>query len=304
MRVRLEALGRATRLAATLALAACAARGTVPSATGLAPAARPGTKQVLLYADTSFYTFPGGKLVGQFDPPDPMMGLCTDTAGNVWVLAGRYNDHELVVLEYPHGGTEPIAWTQGHWFFPIGCAVERHSGNLAIALFGGGVYDAPGSIVVYPDPPHGAPVSYQPLKNGHYYYCDYDDSGNLFVDGQLGRRKFVFLELPKGAKKFVKISLNPSPLEPGPVEWAGFHIAVADARSENIYQYEFNGSTGTMVRETTLEGAGGVSSQYALLDGVLVYQAANGYGYWNFPAGGNPRRTFQSPLHRSFAISQ
>ena len=68
----------------------------------------------LLYVGSEEYgifvlTFPQGKLVTQFEPPDSALplGMCSDQSGDVFVLAE--NNPEGLIYEYAHGGTSPIA---------------------------------------------------------------------------------------------------------------------------------------------------------------------------------------------------
>ena len=67
-------------------------------------------------------------------------------------------------------------------------------------------------------------------------YCDYDNKGNLFVDG-LTDGKFAFAEIPAGSTTFRNITLSQPIGSPGGVQWDWTHIAVGDKVINVIYEF-------------------------------------------------------------------
>src|SRR3984957_15336884 len=118
----------------------------------------PGTKnQNLLYASTPrglyVFSYPIGRQGGGINAPDPAY-LCADKDGDVFLT--QYMDSN--VLEYAHGGAQPIA-TLPVPGFPWGCSVDPTTKNLAVmdeASEGAGnvaiFKDAQGTPTIYSDP--------------------------------------------------------------------------------------------------------------------------------------------------------
>ena len=69
-----------------------------------------------------------GKLTGLRDP----YGQCVDRSGNVWIAeAGGFT-----VVAYPYASKKPLKHLQTTGY-PIGCAVNRSNGDLAVSNFTG-----------------------------------------------------------------------------------------------------------------------------------------------------------------------
>ncbi len=79
--------------------------------------------------DLYVFSYPKGKLVQTIPYLAEPAGECVDASGNVFVANTGGND----ILEFAHGGTSAIATLQDPGFFPIGCAIDPGSGNLAVA---------------------------------------------------------------------------------------------------------------------------------------------------------------------------
>jgi len=118
------------------------------------------------------FTYPKGKQVGQLGV-DASGGLCSDKEGNVFVtdLPGEE------VVEYAHGGTEPIA-TLFPDVEPNGCSVDPVTGNLA-TVNRDGSYKSESSVSIF-EGASGNPTKYNDPELGGLT-CSYDDQGNLFV---------------------------------------------------------------------------------------------------------------------------
>ena len=100
-------------------------------------------------------TYPQGKVVGMLTTglANPV-GVCTDKLGNVWIA--NYDTGTMV--EYAHGGSEPISSVQDPGTSPLDCSVDPTTGNLAVVA-GPSMGSQTGSFLVY-DRAAGTPHTY------------------------------------------------------------------------------------------------------------------------------------------------
>ena len=227
-------------------------------------------------------TFPQGKLVTQFEPPDSALplGMCSDQSGDVFVLAE--NNPEGLIYEYAHGGTSPIATLDDYSFYPTACAVDPTTGNLAV------VNNGDLELSVYADA-QGLPTLYNDPSMYAMNYCAYDDSGDLFVDG-LGGDSGIVADLPYGGSSLTNITLDRSIGNPGSMQWMGGYLAVGSTK-QVVWHIEIAGSSGTVVGKTEHKR---LTSPWTI-DGkqlISVYgRQRNGshqVAYWTYPKGGAP----------------
>jgi hypothetical protein len=204
---------------------------------------RPGTKnQNLLYASTPrglyVLSYPKGRLVGEIDAPDPAY-LCADKDGDVFLT--QYMDSN--VLEYAHGGTEPVA-TLSVPGFPWGCSVDPATKNLAVM---DEASEGAGNVAIFDDS-QGTPTIYSDPDISFFAFGGYDDRGNLFVDGDGGAPELA--ELPKGSGVFVNFAL-PAGVDPySSLQWDGKYITLANGPTRGIYRLKVSGSSLTTVGVT------------------------------------------------------
>lgn len=130
----------------------------------------------------SVYTYPKGKPVGNITGISAPNGICTDVAGNVFVVGTNSQQ----IYEYAHGGSTPIATLDDSGNYPQGCAVDPSSGTLAVA----GGFPTTANVAIYKNA-SGTPMIYATPEAGTFIYCTYDDNGNLFMPGG------EMFELPK-----------------------------------------------------------------------------------------------------------
>ena len=152
----------------TSALTGRADRGT---SWMLPEAASESLLYVLDQHEVTVYKYPQGKLVGKLKNKNLYLadGACVDMKGDVYVA--NYGTDQL--FEYRHGGKDLVRTIRP----PVGstgCTVDPATGNLAVAGNSG--------LVVYKRA-RGEPTVYTNSAFEAYYYCGYDDQGNLFVDG-------------------------------------------------------------------------------------------------------------------------
>ncbi|MGC9992997.1 MAG: hypothetical protein ABSD52_11465 [Candidatus Cybelea sp.] len=247
-----------------------------------------GSSQVLVYS------YPGAQSVGwltsDIDGPD---GLCADTKGNVWIV--NYNGSTLV--EYAHGGTSPIATLSDPNENPLGCSVDPITGNLAATNMIG-PSGGQGDVVIYPRAKGTAKVY---VATGIYYvfFCGYDDSGNLYVDGRTQGEAFAFSELAKGSSTFTPITLTGGKIYlPGNVRWDGKYVAIGDQEYHDSIDsgiYQTTGSGGKIVGSTALTGSEDVVGFWIQGKTVIGPDALlNNVGFYRYPKGGSPTKTLTS----------
>lgn len=312
-------------LASTAILAGCSSSPqTMPAQplTGVAARLAPKTPpsriapqaraRDLLYASDSgtdevnVYTYPQGMLVGQLTGLSDPQGLCTDASGDVFVT-----DRNSTISEYAHGGTSQIATLPDPGEWPIGCAVDPTTGNLAVANWckiSASRCSGPGSVSIYAGG-SGIPKQY---FDEHVYNaedCTYDDAGNLYIDGLGDPRPLGKLaELPKGGANLTVLHVVWTTKYPpikliGGIQWDGAHVAVADASGStdafkpSIYVAPPNG--GRFVDKIRLgRTEPDRSSVYGFaIDGRTLIAPDAGTGrilFYRYPNGGRPMKVIRN----------
>lgn len=279
-----------------MAVAGCAGGGALPNAAGFPSemtARGEAASSALLYvsdtvtSDVYVFSYPKAKLMQTLTGLTDPAGECVDKNGNVFVAnTGRNN-----IIEYAHGGTSPKATLDDPGYFPVGCAVDPKTGNLAVTNVSPSS-SAAGNVVVYLRAKDGPTGDYQDSAMPGPLLCGYDDGGNLFVDGTGQSGAFAFAELRSGAKKLTNVTLNQHIGNPGGVQWDGSHVAVGDQTTNTVYQFDVSGKTGKMVGSTQLSGATQVFQFWVQGKRVI---GADAYGgdvkIWKYPAGGAAVKT-------------
>jgi hypothetical protein len=254
----------------------------------------------LLYISTGeevlVYKFPDGKYkgpLGTFGTPD---GLCTNTAGDIFVATASSDE----VIVFPHGGTQPI-WTLSSTNWTYDCSVNPTNNDVATTTRGS-------QVVIFP---------YEKRRGWRYgktysdpgldetWFCGYDRDGNLFVDGETASGAFALTELPRGNTSFVNISLDQSISAPGSVLWDGKYMAVGDAGASPlvIYQFQVSASGGTEVGTTTLNETEQARQFWIQRGRVIAPLSAGGIGVWSYPSGGQPVQSFSGEPY-AIAVSR
>ncbi len=292
--------------AAIVLLASCSASqgqlsSTVPARTNAAITSHaergaswmaPGVKASdLLYIsddgtnDVYTYAYPHIKLKGTLTGFAVPYGECVDNVGDVFIVDMGASD----IVEYAHGGSSPIAVLSDPGYSPAACSVDPTSGTLAVTNVqkqSGGQ----GNVAIYKHA-KGRPKAYytDPVMD-NVGYCDYDNKGNLFVDG-LTDGKFAFAEIPAGSTTFRNITLSQPIGSPGGVQWDGTHIAVGDKVINVIYEFIIKGKKGTEVGTTPLIGAVEVDDFWIDRPNVIGPDFGTGdVGIWAYPSGGSPKK--------------
>lgn len=238
-------------------------------------------------SDVDVFELPSGKLVQIISGFGGPAGECVDARGDVFVV-----DYvQSVVREYEHGGRYPIRILSDNGYYPLDCAVDPVTGQLAVTNSVPSVGEGPGDLAIYAKA-RGAPKHLRDRSMRNYYGCAYDDKGDLFVDGQLRNGGgFAFAELPSGSGTFVDINLNQSIAVPAGVQWDGKNVAVGGGTATSIYRFKIHGFSGTKVGETPIGGAADVYN-FSLHAGQAVVPGRFGNGeqsrvqFYAYPKGG------------------
>lgn len=207
-------------------------------------------------------------------------GECVDGQGDVFVLnvAGP-------IYEYAHGALRYFAKLATP--FPASaCVVDPTTGNLAATMSN--------AVAIYKNA-RGKPRLYWDAKFSGFAFCDYDASGNLFVDGQNLSYQFALVELPSSSTHFVPISLNQNIYNPGGVLWDGKDLVIGDQSSDILYRFSIAGTSGREVGVTALKGGARGVRQFRIRDRRVIVPAAwfkthhpfkTAVLYYDYPQGG------------------
>ncbi|HEY2476919.1 MAG TPA: hypothetical protein VGI19_19210 [Candidatus Cybelea sp.] len=243
-------------------------------------------------------TYPQGKVVGGFGNLAPK-GLCADSTGDVFVTNGGNAD----ILIFGRGDLGPPTVLKDPGFYADECAVDPTTGNLAVAN-AATLESKAGSVAVYTSFPSGTRTLYTIPKFYWYYYCAYDDKGNLFVDGTNNVAPYypvTLAELAKGSSRFTLIKVHKKLTSPGSMQWDGKYMALGDPDAGKLYRLQINGSRATIVSSTKFPGhkplgqfwLTPVTALGKYRGKLLISQECCGgsnyrLGYWKYPAGGRP----------------
>jgi hypothetical protein len=294
--------------AAVAALAGCAggqvpgsASGTLPSADSwMSPAARSG--DLLYVSDTNghvyVYSYPAGERVGTLTGFKGPEGLCSDSAGDVYVV----DTPAVAVFKYAHGGTAPLEELHTFGYYPEGCSVDPTSGDLAVADYASNPKLGPGAVTIFKGG-KGMGKSYQDPSFNQYLFCSYDANGNLYVDGtNAATTQAELAEMPQGSTSFTDITLdrNVGPYPLG-VQWDGKYVALQGS-TRALYRIDVTGSTGKVVKTMRFKGdRSDLVAQFWITGRTILIPYGNArrsvrkVGVWRYPAGGAATKSIHAP---------
>jgi len=223
------------------------------------------------------YSYPGGTLVGTLAGLKMPQGECADASGDVFITTKRR------ILEYAHGGTEPIATLTDSVYFPLACSVDPSTGNLAVSNLDSRKRGGAGSIAIYRNA-QGKPQNYEGLQ--YYISCAYDDNGNLFADGEANSDE-ILTELPKSGATFKTIRFRLYGL--GDIQWDGKYLAneIGETGSSSISRLHISDFRARVAGTTTLDRAGNAF----IIDRMRVILAVSGgVDFFEYPSGKGPTK--------------
>jgi hypothetical protein len=241
------------------------------------------------------FTYPGGQQVGSLAGFQNPQGECADAKGNVWLSSSAQSE----MVEYAHGGTNPINRLTIIDQLPIGCSVDPTTGALAVTSYcesQNAVCVGNGSVFVYTNI-RKQPVQYFVGSAKLDYFPAYDPHGNLFADVDLtGLGNFGLAELKKGANAFTPTILDREVYFPGGLEWSGKYLAVGDQEAggqhtSSVHQVAIAGAHGKIVSTTRLQGSGDVVQFWIQGSTIVVPNIGDGVPndirLYQYPAGGS-----------------
>lgn len=283
------------------------APGVMPQSHAITTHAERGTSWMLpeslqddlLYAanananTVAVYSYSKRALVGTLDIESPT-GECVDKVGDVYVTEGTK------VLEYAHGGTQPIATFNSGGDNAWACSVDLKSGTLAVANFGND-YSA-GFITTFS---HGQETTYTTRSIYYVLGCGYDDRGNLLIGGFAALNNYYNLAvamLPKDGDNFIPIALpSESWQNTAAIQWDGRYWAItipAQHVGETVYRFSIENHKARANGRTSLSDDAGYEGQTWITNGRSISgqgtQIVGGLGpagevrYWNYPKGKKP----------------
>jgi hypothetical protein len=278
-----------------------------PGATGVSWVRAEAKSSDLLYVSNpgnntvTVYSYQSRKLVGALDGFSSPAGLCADTAGDVWITnQGGYD-----VVEYAHGGTQPIRTLDDGGEQPLACSVDKTTGNLAVLNAD--------DVAIYPDAT-GSPTTY---TGGGVYGDDalgYGAHGDLLVDGgSYDTGKIIaFAQLPSGVTQLKPVVLSKT-LQWAPptfVQWDGQFWVVGSA---TLDWFRITGKNGKLEGYSVLSptssimqlwiasvgaGSGGRGNQI-----VVTEDDPYKVEFFQYPAGGKSFATIIDGLSDPYGIT-
>jgi hypothetical protein len=205
--------------------------------------------QNLLYVSevrtVAVYSYPQRKREGTLRHFYIATGMCADKKGDVFVVDSGYGK----IFEYAHGGTKRLVTLDSPTKGPVGCAIDPTTGDLAVGSQG---FGSEATIAIYKNA-RGKPVTYTDSAFDQFFFCGYDNKGNLFADGLTapGSGNFALAELPQGKTALTTITVDRYITFPGGVQWDGKHLAIGN-QFTNIYEFAISGHRATSVGTTQL----------------------------------------------------
>lgn len=257
----------------------------------------------LLYASSSIgdtvyvFSYPAGKLVGKIVPPGGALalgGICSGKNGKVYVTV-LSKKNEGYIYRYVHGSAKPEAHYSLSRVLPFGCSVDPTTNTLAVATVSLGA--SAGYLSTFPL--SGSGKVYYSYYISNYYYCAYDGSGNLFVNGQGAGSEMYLAEARKGGSELTVLALNKavSVSGMGQLQFDGHDMTFEDLTASAIYRLHVSGAKASFIGTTRLGGWNYTAISWIQGGTVLIPTGADGtsIGAWKYPAGGMPTKKIKAP---------
>jgi hypothetical protein len=77
-------------------------------------------------------------------------------------------------------------------------------------------------------------------------------------------------------------------------------LRLGDLDTSTIYQFSITASSATLTTTTSLSGAG--SGDFWIQKNRVIASAGANLGFWKFPAGGSPQKTFPGSFYGSVDV--
>lgn len=251
-------------------------------------------KDLIYISDVPYilvYSYPDGGYVGELRGSYPY-GLCVNAGGDVYVVEETAPSQ---ITEYAHGASKPFRTLEFPGYNPTECAVDPATGDLAVMAGAGAARRRSNSYLAVWLYPHGKGKGHRTQVTGLDYleYACYDDKSDLFIIGQ-SSTKPALVELPKGAKRFEKISFDEEIQNrirgAGPIEWSTNQLAIVNGTfydDSKIDRISIDGTKARFRNETSLGSYGGLGP-FWIEDNRVVASVSNAAYIWRYPKGGKP----------------
>lgn len=254
------------------------------------------------------YTMPNLALKGQLTGFSGPQGECSDKSGNIWIT----NTNTSQIFKYSRTGSL-LATLSDTGYFPVGCAVNKSNGDLAVSNLittaGGN-----GNVEVYA----GGSGTPTPLTNSNqleYFFPAYDTSGNLYVDGFSSTGSWILSVCPAGSGSCSSMSVSgATPAFPGGLNWdrVNNQLVVGDQECGGLlescqYQTNVSGTIASIVGTTVLSNFDGTAcdvdqgalapfSKYFAGGCITFGTSVSSAARWAYTAGGTPNHYNNSGL--------
>lgn len=247
------------------------------------------TIDVYVYA----YTLSGQQaeeLTGFAEP----VGLCSDPSGDIYVV----DANKQLVYVYAPGQSLPFYIYDDLGQSPSSCAYDPTSGNLAVANAA--------NVTVFP-PASGEPLVYTNATMTSYAFLGYDESGNLYVDGDGPHGRLALAELTAGGKSLTRISisnLSKGTHRAGGLVWDGQDVVVADSYSTVIYRIAVSGHSGDILNTWHIWQWRRRFSPVFAIDGKHLYFPNKGLvEFFPYPPKGRARNGFSGHIGDALVLA-
>jgi hypothetical protein len=249
--------------------------------------------------DVYMYTLPGMSLKGTLTGFSEPQGMCSDTKGDVFVD----NTGTTQVLEISRTGSIVNTFSDTYGY-PVGCAIDPATGNLAVAnIFG---FSGAGQVVIWAGAnPSATPTTVSNPSQYFYYFDGYGPGSSLWVSGKSSAGTYMVSGC--GASSCSTITLSGGTIYfPGAVQWDGtrgnwvlFDQLCGDGEAACSYPVSGSGVLGTATTYNNPAG-GGVCDlvQGAIAGDLHKFVVGSDYEYcgatstssdrWGYTAGGTP----------------
>ena len=190
--------------------------------------------------------------------------------------------------------------------------MDRQTGDLAVTNLRSSASNYYGNIAVYRHQGR-KPLIYSDPNVSGFYFCAYDDAGNLFADNP--NIDDLIDVLPKGGTRLGEITLGEA-IFPASIQWNGDSLAIASGCCGKhgdipVYQVQVIGSSGTVTGPTLLSSVDhrrGLGFQLRI-QGKIIAGPDRAQGqrdflnFWRYPRGGKPLRVIRTEDANMFGVT-
>jgi hypothetical protein len=270
------------------------------------------------------FDYPSGTYIGDATGFEYPYGMCSDKSGNAYAV----DFDEQTVSEITYGTTTIAKTVDTSDGYPIGCAVNPKTGDLAVTLFEGGA-EGVGSVEIFKGGIGGSATSY--TYTDYTWPAGYDSKGDLYAEGEDGSCDDCLWTLQAGSSTPEEVTWSGGSFEfPAAIEFDGKQLIVGqqevnDTYEDGLYPTKCSGTTCTSSKpivltdtcynsyvdvvqwaedskKPNLQSKGKVKGSDGYAGGNLWCADEGDYvdiSEWS-TAGGNPTSTFGPPPYEAY----